>query len=247
MGASFVQTVTSQTMKLDVSKTLGGSRDLTGLCTDIFLIVIRMREAEDLGEPAALRKLINFYLDLFTKNCRALGVENETIGEAKYALVALLDETVLSIPGACRDYWFSRPLQLDLFGDNLAGEEFYKKLNRMLERPEKKKDVLEVYYICLSLGFEGKYKITNADQRVGLIDELGRKLRRTRMRVSSGLSPHGKRGEVTVGQRKFGRMPFPLWVPAAVSVAGTVAAWVIMETMASSNLDSILRTLKMIP
>ena len=74
-------------------------------------------EAEDLGDPAALRKLINYYLELFQKNCATMKLTQASIDDAKYALVALMDETVLSVPGACRDYWISRPLQLDYFGE----------------------------------------------------------------------------------------------------------------------------------
>jgi type VI secretion system protein ImpK len=243
MSSSFVQTMVSQTMSLDLSKTIGGSRDLTGLCTDIFLIVIRMREAEDLGDPASLRKLILFYLGLFEKNCKAINVEPETIADAKYAMVGLIDETVLSIPGVCRDFWIGNPLQLDLFGDNIAGEEFYNKLNRMLVAPEKKKDILEVYYLCLSLGFEGKYKIFNQEERSALIDNLGRVLRRTRVRVSGGLSPHGRRAE-SGSRRARGGVPFPLWLPAAACAGICVAVWAILFFVNASEFHAILNTLK---
>jgi type VI secretion system protein ImpK len=243
--ASFVETMVTQTMNLDLSKTLGGSRDITGLCTDLFLIVIRMREAEDLGDPAALRKLISYYISLFEKNCKAINVDAESINEAKYALVALLDETVLSIPGNCRDYWFTRPLQLDLFGDNIAGEEFFNKLQKLLVSPEKKKDILEIYYICLSLGFEGKYKIFNQEERAGLIDNLGRILRRTRVRVSGGLSPHGRRVDTgAVKKRKIGAVPFPLWLPGVISLVAIIVVWIILYSVNSSEFSRILETLK---
>lgn len=209
-------------MNLDLTKTLGGAKDLQGLCTDLFLIVIHMREAEDLGDPASLRKLIGFYLDLFEKNCKALGIPADSIQEAKYALVALIDETVLSVPGICRDYWFTRPLQLDLFGDNIAGEEFYNKLQKMQIETERKKDVLEIYYICLSLGFEGRYKLFNAEERVAIMDELGRKIRRTRIRSSSGISPHGARTDSVMRRRSRGFL-FPVWL-AATALAGGIAA-----------------------
>ena len=220
MGATFVDTISSQTMNLDVTKTIGGNKDLQGLCTDLFLIVIRMREAEDLGDPASLRKLISYFLDLFEKNCKAIGITADSINDAKYALVALIDETVLSVPGICRDYWFTRPLQLDMFGDNIAGEEFFNKLQKMQLETDRKKDVLEIYYICLSLGFEGKYKLFNAEERVTIMDELGRKIRRTRIRASSGLSPHGNR--VDSIKRKSGSFLFPIWL-ATVFIAGGVA------------------------
>jgi type VI secretion system protein ImpK len=232
-------------MRLDLTKTIAGKRGLNDLCTDLFLIVIRMREAEDLGEPAALRKLINYYLELFEKNCRSIKIDRESIEEAKYALIALIDETVLSVPGACRDFWLSRPLQLDHFGDNIAGEEFYNKLQRLLMQPERKKHALEVYYICLSLGFEGKYKIANAQERFTIMDDLGRKLRRTRVRVSSGVSPHGRRAESNVRKRAGKRM-VPMWVNVvfgSLAIAGIWAALFVLNTQKANELIESLSSI----
>jgi type VI secretion system protein ImpK len=230
-------------MNLDVSKTLGGPRDLSGLCTDLFLIIIRMREAEDLGEPAALRKLVTHYMDLLEKNCGAIGADPESVHQVKYALTALIDETVLSVPGACRDYWFTRPLQLDYFGDNIAGEEFYKKLAKLADRPESRKDVLEVYYLCLSLGFEGKYRISNAEERTGVIEELGRKLRRTRIRSSSGLSPHGRRSEEGGPKKRAGTAPYPLWVAGVVGVGLAAATWAILQAVNAAQVRRVLEVI----
>ena len=229
-------------MNLDLTKTLGGAKDLQGLCTDLFLIVIRMREAEDLGDPASLRKLIGFYLDLFEKNCKAINIPADSIQEAKYALVALIDETVLSVAGICRDYWFTRPLQLDLFGDNIAGEEFYNKLQKMLLETEKKKDVLEIYYICLSLGFEGRYKLFNAEERVTIMDELGRKIRRTRIRSSSGISPHGARSDSTRRRRSSGFL-FPIWLAVVLLAGGVAALYTSLFLMSSAQAAGIMEFL----
>lgn len=228
MGGSFVDTIAGQTMNLDLTRTIGGVKDLQGLCTDLFLIVIRMREAEDLGDPASLRKLIGYFLGLFEKNCKALRIPDDSINDTRYALVALIDETVLSTASACRDYWFSRPLQLDLFGDNIAGEEFYNKLQKMLISIETKKDVLEIYYICLSLGFEGRYKLFNAEERLSIMDDLGRKIRRTRVRAFPGLSPHGSRTDKP-GKFKRGAFHFPVWLTALMSLAGVVGAYLFLQ------------------
>lgn len=242
MGATFVDTIAGQTMNLDLTKTLGGAKDLQGLCTDLFLIVIRMREAEDLGDPASLRKLIGYYLDLFEKNCKAIGIGQESLREAKYALVALIDETVLSVPGICRDYWFTRPLQLDLFGDNIAGEEFYNKLQKMMKDTEKNKDVLEIYYICLSLGFEGRYKLYNAEERVSIMEELGRKIRRTRIRSSSGLSPHGSRTDF-VKRRKSSVFLFPVWLAAVLLAGGAAVIYMSLFYMSAAQAAGIMEFL----
>ena len=239
MGATFVDTIAGQTMNLDLTKTIGGAKDLPGLCTDLFLIVIRMREAEDLGDPASLRKLIGYYLDLFEKNCKAIGISPESILETKYAVVALIDETVLSVPGICRDYWFTRPLQLDLFGDNIAGEEFYNKLQKMLLEIEKKKDVLEIFYLCLSLGFEGRYKLFNAEERITIMEDLGRKIRRTRIRSSSGISPHGGRTD-TIRRRRSTGFLFPIWLAAVIITGGIAALYTSLFLVSSAQAAVIM-------
>jgi type VI secretion system protein ImpK len=244
MAQSFVDTISGQTLNIDISKAAGGARDMAGLATDLFLIVIRMRESEDLGDPASLRKLISYYIDLFRRNCKAAGIPDDAVNEAVYAIVALIDETVLSVPGACRDYWFGRPLQLDLFGDNIAGEEFFNKLQKLMAQAEKKKDVLEIFYLCLSLGFEGRYKIMNPDERAAIMDEAGRKLRRAKIRVSSSLSPHGNRTDPAPLRKKKksgGTGVFPLWAGAAAAGGVSLAVYLILFLLTSVDLGRVLK------
>jgi type VI secretion system protein ImpK len=241
MAQSFADTLSGHTLNIDISKAIGGARDMPGLATDLFLIVIRMREAEDLGDPSALRKLIMYYIDLFKRNCNTAGIADEAVADALYAIVALIDETVLSVGGACRDYWFGRPLQLDYFGDNIAGQEFFNRLNKFLAQAEKKKDVLEVYYLCLSLGFEGKYKIADPQERSALVDEAGRKLRRAKIRISTALSPHGNRSDTGNVPKKSGTGLFPLWMAGAVAGGVCLVVYVILLIMTSINLGSVLK------
>ncbi len=241
MAATFVQTMAGQTLNLDVSKSMGGAhRDVAGLCTDLFLIVIKMRDAEDLGDPGALRKLIRHYIELFRKNCTAISVDDQAVGDAMYALVALVDETVLSTPGACRDYWLSRPLQLDYFGHNIAGEEFYRRLDRILVEFEKNRDVAEVYYLCLSLGFEGKYKMGDKTERTRRVEQLGEQLQSRRGRLPASLSPHGgsEGGRKSAGPSVG--MGVPVWASAVVGVLLLGAWYGFLYFLSRTNLEEML-------
>lgn len=238
----FTETIASQTSNLDLTTMSSSRSSLSSLCTDLLLIAIRMKEAEDLGEPSALRKLINHYLELFRKNCELSGTGPEKIHDTQYALVALLDETVLSSPGACRDYWITRPLQLDIFGDNIAGEEFYRKLKKLLLNPEKNLEVLEVYYLCLSLGFEGKYRICDTAERIELIQNLGQKIRSMRMNSSCGLSPHG----MVTGIETFSKTEFPLfplWVSALILVSTLSLFCAVIYMSIHEQMKSLIETL----
>lgn len=240
MPTSFAETISAHTMDLDLSKAGSKKENLTILCTDIFLIVIRMRESEDIGEPSALRKLIIHYLELFKKNCSTINIDASIIDNAVYALVALLDETVMSVPGECRNYWITNPIQLELFGDNIAGQEFFRRLEKLMIEPERMKDVLEVYYLCLCLGFEGKYKLGNFSERDGLIDNLARVLLKAGKRSVSGLSPHGRRiMSADLLKRKRWKI-MPLWAVGISAAVLLAILWGIMFFLTKQSVEKVL-------
>jgi type VI secretion system protein ImpK len=157
MVNTFSQTISGQTMNIDLSKNSEGTETLGTLSADIFTIICKMKEQQDLGTPESLRKLLKEYLRIYESNCCAVHVDSAIIESTKYALVALIDETVLSIPGQCAEYWMTRPLQFEIWGEILAGEKFYDYLDSLLQNPEKNYDALEIFYLCLSLGFSGKF------------------------------------------------------------------------------------------
>jgi len=101
---------------------------------------------------------------------------------ATYAVVALLDESILNSPGPLRGDWVGYPLQQELFGENVAGENFYLQLRDLLARPESRDlgDILEVFLLCLLLGFKGRYAASDGAEIQGLITASTQKLNRLR-------------------------------------------------------------------
>lgn len=71
------------------------------------------------------------------------------------------------------------------------------------------------------------------------MEDLGRKLRRTRVRSSSGLSPHGGRSD---SPRKFkkGAFLFPIWMTAVLSVAGVVGAYLSLQYFNTSQIAGVM-------
>lgn len=241
--ASFVQRVQVQTIDLDLTALSGVRPPLAALCTDLFLIVIAMRDSRDLGDPQALRKLVSHYLDQFSCNAAVSGVVAQDIESARYALVALLDETVLSLPGQCRDYWIGRPLQLDLFGTSVAGQEFYRRLEMILENPGAHDQLLEVYYLCLSLGFEGKYKMADTRERAGVVQSAGRALSEVRKLAQNGLSPHGIPKVSTARPNRLNAQWLSWWTIPLYGVSLTVLLWGALTVVNNVLVKGVVKTL----
>jgi len=84
----------------------------------------------------------------------------DAVKEMLYPLAALADEALMAVP-QYRARWMACPLQLRYFGEMGAGANFFSRLEKLTEAPQGKERILELYFICLSLGFKGMYGMGN--------------------------------------------------------------------------------------
>jgi type VI secretion system protein ImpK len=118
------------------------------------------------------------------------GYAAEDVRLAVFALVAFLDESILNLRKPVFDDWVRKPLQEEMFGRHVAGETFFENLQALLGRRDSAElaDVLEVYLLCLLLGYLGRYSISAKSELRSLMGHTADKIRR--IRNSSGqLSP----------------------------------------------------------
>ena len=92
------------------------------------------------------------------------GIAGEDVHAAKYTYCALVDEVILGSACGFREEWACEPLQLALFGDHLAGENFFLRLEQLRAQGAVRLQSLEVCYFCLLLGFEGQYRLEGTEK-----------------------------------------------------------------------------------
>ncbi|MCG2584204.1 type IVB secretion system protein IcmH/DotU [Massilia sp. TS11] len=144
------------------------------------------RPETDLAE-----QLIRF-LGQVDSRARQLAMPHEDVQDAKYAYCAALDEIVLGSTFSIRQQWETRPLQLRLFGDQLAGEHFFNKLENWRARGSAHVGVLEVFHLCLLLGFRGKYALDEDGKLHALRLRLGEEITRMQGKAPA-FAPHAER------------------------------------------------------
>ena len=107
------------------------------------------------------RTSIRAALKAAMEQAKSLGYSSEVNQLAFFAVVALLDESVLKTQNPAFADWAQRPLQEEMFGHNRAGEVFFDHLRTLLSRQDSPEtaDCLEVYCLCMLLGFKGKYAL----------------------------------------------------------------------------------------
>lgn len=123
-------------------------------------IAVRLRsERQVAASSEAFRHQIKDLLGGVDRDARRLGYGGDDVRLAIYAFVAFLDESVLASRQPMFQGWNRRPLQEEIFGDNVAGETFFRNLADLGPRQDSEDlaDLLEVYQTCLLLGFRGRY------------------------------------------------------------------------------------------
>jgi len=146
--------------------------------------------------------------------------------QISYAMCSLVDEIVLNTPWGSTSRWSGDSMLINLHQEAWGGENFFNYLQQLMQRPATSLLVLEFYYCCLSLGFEGKYRrLPNGRRELEqLRSELYILIKRQRNSDSPSLSPAWM--GIEVAHHGFVRhLPqWVVWSLAMVLLAGSFIA-----------------------
>jgi type VI secretion system protein ImpK len=165
--------------------------NLALLYQGVFTGIVRVQAGrQSIGDPNAFQRRMEDLLLEVEREATKAGYQKEEIEEANYAVVAFLDETVLTSSDPAKDRWSS--WQAKRYTGSVAGEGFFEHLKVLRNRRDSAQlaDLLEVYYLCLLLGYQGRYAIDYASELTFLMDDLRLQIERVRGR-RAGLSPDG--------------------------------------------------------
>lgn len=131
---------------------------LVDAATPLLGLVIRVRR---LAEFRGVEDLYQQVVDEITAIDRELieqGYERRTVVAYRYTLCAFIDEAVLGTDWGHTA--FGRSIRCcPGFTTRPGGEKVFAILGRMEQEPNRYRDMLAFVYLCLSLGFEGRYKV----------------------------------------------------------------------------------------
>jgi len=172
--------------------------EVTQECFNALVQIRALGDEAQLAPENFHARLISF-VDAIGARATAASIADGDAQEMIYAITALADEVALRKPGI-REVWMARPLQYHYFGDHLAGQRFFERLQYHIADPSKI-EVLRVYYLCLLFGFQGQYA-----QRGGEL-ELAAVTRRVQDALASQLkaeplSNHHLRPKERLGRKR---------------------------------------------
>lgn len=202
-------------------------RSLLDLMSDGFYMLLLVKRGQVPTAQQPFADAVRQFLANMERSATRLNIASEDIYAAKYAYCAAVDEAILSSPQCSfRDSWERNPLQLALFGDHLAGENFFTRLEQLRAQGAPRLQALEVYYFCLLLGFEGKYRLEGPEKLGYLTARLGDEIVFLKGH-RTGFAPHWPPPDRVAHAL---RRSVPLWATALVLVAVGLIGYLSLRT-----------------
>lgn len=195
--------------------------------------VVRLKTSAAAENFDALNERLNVAIKLFEHRALQEGMDGGQVMAARYVLCTVVDEAVVTTPWGNESAWSQMSLLSTFHNETFGGEKFFQLLEHLSRNPVKHLAMLELMYICLSLGFEGKYRVLPRGmlELEAIRDSLYRQIRQLRGDIPRELSPHWE--GLKDGRRRLVRI-VPGWLVAVATVAGLALlyagfSWVLHE------------------
>ena len=141
------------------------------------------------------------------------GVESSQVMSARYVLCSVIDEAVVTTAWGKHSDWSKMSLLSRFHNETFGGEKVFQLLERLSRDPVKHLAMLELIYLCLSIGFEGQYRVMErgVPQLEAIRDALYRQIRLVRGEPPSKPVLPARGGQV---RRKRIRVISSTWIAA---------------------------------
>lgn len=217
--------------------------DLVTFAGPVFDLILRLK-AGIVAPSNELRPQVAALLLDFEKRAERYRFNHKIVQVSKFALASFVDETVLTNNFPLRDEWEKNPLQLEYFGEQLAGNKFFDKLQAMLKQIETTQDAVEIYYVCMLLGFKGRYGVYEQEKLLAIMQTTANALVKVGKIKPVELSPHWLADDQPAPPEKRG---MPVW--AKISAAGGLGLafviYLVMFLMSSKFLQDAVDKLQL--
>ena len=174
----------NQAVKAESSEQSPERRPNLAFCfQELFTAIVRVRfNLQSVPNADAFRANAKDLIRMATQDAAGRGYTNEDVKLAAFAVVAFLDESVLTSRNQVFSTWSRMPLQEELFGEHMAGETFFQYVQLLLSRRDSVEtvDVLELYYLCMLLGYRGRYGSSGDGELRAIMESITGKTNRVR-------------------------------------------------------------------
>lgn len=169
-----------------------GINPLVWAANPLLDMIPQIRTVHEMSDIRVLRTRIVNEINAFEARAQSVGIPREDLIGARYCLCTVLDEVVSLMPWGSNNVWANQSMLVTFHNETWGGEKYYLLLGRLVQNPERHKDLIELLYYCNALGFEGRFRLANGgfSQLEMLKKQVVTLLNKARGGYEHRLSPH---------------------------------------------------------
>ena len=223
-----------------------GLGPLAAVAAPLLDLLSRLVASVQVPNPDELRERAIRALRGFEAEARAADVSPDEIRAAHYGLCAAIDDVAMATPWGQQSGWGAHSLVSTFHQEVKAGDRFFDMLAGMQKDPGRYRQALEVSYLCLALGLQGRYRLSprGAAELDRIREGLYQLLVQLRGAFERELSPHWR--GVDAPHRRTGRS-VPSWVAAALAVAVLGIGYAGLASSLNGRTDDLFARLAALP
>ena len=209
------------------------------VCSDVLSLILQLRNSQDLPAPDILQRRVLGLFDTMMQNGRDAQIPEQDMIDVKYALAAFADEVIYHSSWPGRTQWLNNPLQLQFFHENTAGDGFFERLDA-LHAQRGRDHVTQVYFLCLALGFQGKFRLGQQEGLSAVVEGVGNHVA---LSVGGGdvLAPNAERRDGTTGAVRR-ELPF-LAIALGFFVVALLVV-IVLRVLVGSSAENVAEQIK---
>jgi type VI secretion system protein ImpK len=179
------------THKFIIHHPKSGLNPLVDVAAYLFSIIGKLKQLKSYRHLNKLHKELILEINTFQENAKNQGYSSEYILVSRYALCATLDDIISNTFWGGQGQWDSHSMVAVFNQDAANYERFFVILERIIKDPAQYIDVMELMYLCLTLGFKGNYRSTEfgIHQLEQIINTLYKRIRTYRGDINRVLAP----------------------------------------------------------
>lgn len=222
----------------DIGPSDSGLNPLVALANPMLALVPQIRATHHLADPGHLRDSIAQGLREFEAQARAKGIAPERVLAARYILCTLIDEVAAAMPWGASGHWGRHSLLAMFHNETGGGEKVFQLMAKLAKDPANNRDLLELIYAALCMGFEGRYGVLEGGraQLESVRERLAQILKKERGDYPPALAQNWR---VEAPARRSALSWLPLWVTAAVAGLVLVGVYLLMSFQLSGDSDPV--------
>ncbi len=246
MGGAAAAPVNAAPQGLGRTMPLVGINPLVRAASPLMAAIIRLRGRVQHPDPDGLRRSMAEAVREFEQRALQTGLDTKSLRAGRYALCATIDDLVLSTPWGSHSAWTAQSLTSLFHNEVSGGERFFDILGQMEAEMGRYGEVVELMYLCLSLGFEGRYRVLprGAASLAEFRDSLFRTLRQRRPEFERELSPHWR--GLGAGYDPL-RRRLPAWIIGGAALALAALIYLGFDLLLGSASDTTYARLAGLP